>query len=656
MKKLHLDIETYSSVDLKKSGVYKYTNSPDFEIMLIAFAFDNDEVNVIDLMNKEAIPKDIIKAFTDPKIIKCAHNANFERVCFSKYGYEIPAEQWECTAIKSAFCGYPLKLADVSEILDLGDKGKLNIGKDLIKYFCVPCKPTKVNNHRYRNLPSHSPEKWTEFKQYVKNDVIAEREIDDILKDYEIPEWEKINYVLDQKINDLGVKIDVELVKNAVCFSDIICENIVNNLKEHGIANPRSVQQMLAKINDSLDTPISSLDKNSVRVLLKDTGVLNECVVDILKSRVVLSKTSNKKYQAMQMCSLHNTHESKGLFQFYGAGRTGRWAGRLIQLQNLPRNSMPDLDQARALLKSGNFNEFKEKFTDATATLSQLIRTAIIPRKGKIFAVADFSAIEARVLSWLAGEEWRLEVFRTHGKIYEAAAALMYNKDIKEITKGSEYRQKGKIAELALGYQGSVGALTAMDFENKIKEDEKIKIVKKWRAVNPNIVKFWSAVDLNFRTAMVKKECIKMEFLSFVKFKDSLKVTLPSARSLFYQHPVLPCTKSSESKDYELIYFNGKSDNTGKWGRVNLYGGKLTENIVQAVARDLLADSMQKLNSSGYKIVMHVHDEVIIEIDDNDNAEAELENICKIMGTAPKWAGGLPLNADGYLTRYYKKD
>jgi DNA polymerase len=270
--------------------------------------------------------------------------------------------------------------------------------------------------------------------------------------------------------------------------------------------------------------------------------------------------------------------------------------------------------------------------------------------------VADFSAIEARVLSWLAGEEWRLEVFRTHGKIYEAAAALMYNKDIKEITKGSEYRQKGKIAELALGYQGSVGALTAMDFENKIKEDEKIKIVKKWRAVNPNIVKFWSAVDLNFRTAMVKKECIKMEFLSFVKFKDSLKVTLPSARPLFYQHPVLPCDRSSESKDYEMIYFNGKSDNTGKWGRVNLYGGKLTENIVQAVARDLLADSMQKLNSSGYKIVMHVHDEVIIEIDDNDNAEAELENICKIMGTAPKWAGGLPLNADGYLTRYYKKD
>jgi DNA polymerase len=342
MKKLHLDIETYSSVDLKKSGVYKYVNSPDFEIMLIAFAFDNDEVNVIDLMNEEAIPNDVVNAFTDPKIIKCAHNANFERVCFSKYGYEIPAEQWECTAIKSAFCGYPLKLADVSEILDLGDKGKLNIGKDLIKYFCVPCKPTKVNNNRYRNLPYHSPEKWMEFKQYVKNDVIAEREIDDILKDYEIPEWEKLNYVLDQKINDLGVKIDIELVKNAVCFSDIICENIVNDLKEHGIANPRSVQQILAKINDSLDTPISSLDKNSVRVLLKDTSVLNEYVVAILKSRVVLSKTSNKKYEAMQMCSLHGVHESKGLFQFYGAGRTGRWAGRLIQLQNLPRNSMPD--------------------------------------------------------------------------------------------------------------------------------------------------------------------------------------------------------------------------------------------------------------------------------------------------------------------------
>lgn len=671
---LHIDIETYSSIDIRTSGAYKYCESVDFEILMVAYAFDDQKIRMVDMAQGEKLPYDFVKALLDPAVKKHAHNANFERNAFRAIGYDVPIDQWHCSAVKSAYCGLPLSLEAVSEALKLGDKGKLSTGKQLIQYFSIPCKPTKTNGLRNRNFPHHDIEKWEQFKEYCINDVEAEREIGKRLDRYDIPAFERRNYILDQKINDRGIMVDVEMANNAVSIDSINTDVHMDRLKElTDLDNPNSPAQLRKWLSTVMHKEIKSLAKEPLEELIKEAeagywvneeGVevqidRAEIVLEVLRLRQQTGKSSTKKYDAMMNCVCYDGRVH-GLFQFYGASRTGRWAGRLVQLQNLPQNKMSDdtLDEARKLTRVGDYESLSMTFANVADTLSQLIRTAFIAKPGHTFAVADFSAIEARVIAWYANEIWRLDVFNTHGKIYEASASKMFNVPIEEITKGSDYRGKGKIAELALGFGGSVGALAKMGGEKMgLSHEEMAEIVQVWRGENKRIAAFWKAVNNATIEAIEnpnKSVTLKLfRNLEFLFDGNSLTIKLPSGRKLFYNSATLTTNRFGSTS----VKYKGTDPITKKWWWIESYGGKFVENIVQATARDILADSIQRLDRYCFNIVMHVHDEVVIEMPKTGlSNKKELEIICGIMGEPIPWAEGLPNGADGYLTDYYKKE
>ena len=649
METLSIDIETYSSVCLVKHGVYHYCESEDFEILLLAYAVDDEEVQIVDLASGEELPNDILAAITDPKVIKTAYNANFERICLSKYLQSaMPPEQWSCSSVHALMLGLPGHLDGVAKCLKLNEQ-KMKEGKALIRYFSIPCKATKVNGGRTRNLPEHDVEKWTSFKEYCKQDVVVERQIRKKLEAFQIPTAEQKLWELDQNINDQGVQVDAELVKHAIQIDAIFQDNLLKEaVRLTGLENPNSPAQLKNWLLEQ-GIEVDSLAKKNVEALMGE--VEHSDVRRLLELRQDMSKTSVKKYEAMER-SMCPDQRIRGLLQFYGAHRTGRWAGRLVQIHNLPRNSMIDLDIARDLLKSGNYEAFEILFDSVSDVLSQLIRTAFIPSVHHRFIVADFSAIEARVIAWLAGERWRMEVFQSHGKIYEASAAQMFKVPIETIDKGSPLRQKGKIAELALGYGGSKGALTQMGaLEMGLTEDELPELVSAWREANPNIVKLWWNVEAAAIKAVKAKAVVKMQYgLAFHYQKGILFITLPSGRSLAYVRPRIGI---DERFGKEQLTYEGTEQGSKQWGRIPTYGGKLTENIIQAIARDCLAEAMVKLNDAGYRINFHVHDEVILDVPVGTGSKEEVE---KVMGQPIKWAPGLPLGADSFETDYYMKD
>ena len=652
MRKLFIDIETYSSEDITQTGAYKYMESPDFEILLVGYAFDDEPVQVVDLLQGEELPEEFEEALFDPACLKVAHNATFERLAFRRVGYDIPAEQWYCTAVKAAYCGLPLSLDAVSKALDL-EKKKLDTGKMLIKYFSCPCKPTKVNGGRTRNYPEHAPQKWEMYKEYNLFDVEAEREIYQILEEYEIPEVERKIYALDQKINDQGIVIDPVLASSAIEIDGKVTELIGNRLQElTGCSNPNSGTQLRNWLSAITGDDISSLAKDVMESLI-DTYKDNELVSEVLTLRNQLSKTSIKKYYAMINAATSDNHV-RGTFQFYGAGRTGRWAGRLLQLQNLAKNHLDNIELPRELVREGDLDTLSMLYDNIPDILSQLVRTGIVAPEGKILSVADFSAIEARVISWLADEEWRMEVFRGDGKIYEATGSKMFNVPISAITKGSELRQKSKISELALGFGGSVGAMRRMGGERMgLSDPEMANLTRRWRAANPKIVELWQELE-NCAVEAIKtgREIVgTCRNLVFNYDGVNLSIKLPSGRCLFYHKPYLVMKKGS----YNIMY-QGLIQATKQWGTVDTYGGKLTENVVQAIARDLLAHAMLLLDEAGYIITMHIHDEVIAEIAEDGSEKDTYNKMVQIMSTPPEWALDLPLNADGYLTKFYKKD
>lgn len=650
-QKLHIDIETYSSEDIAKAGAYKYLESLDFEILLVAYAFNGEGIHIVDLAQGETLPDYFIKALQDPTVEKHAHNAVFERQAFKQIGYDVPTEQWYCSAVKAAYCGLPLSLGDASKALELEEKGKSSTGKALIRYFCCPVKATKVNGQRTRNFPHHDPEKWGEFKAYCIQDVEAEREIDNRLKGYNIPNAERAIYLLDQAINDRGILIDLDFAKRAFEINGINSEIILKSIKDlTGLDNPNSPAQLKEWLSKALQKEVKSLAKDIIPTLIEEAGA--GPVSDVLALRQKASKTSIKKYDAMLNCTCSDGR-AHGLFQFYGASRTGRWAGRLIQLQNLPQNHIDELELAREVVADGDYDLASLLYDDIASLLSQLIRTAFVAKPGYTFAVADFSAIEARVIAWLADEKWRLDVFKTHGKIYEASASMMFNVPIEKVTKGSDLRSKGKIAELALGYQGAVGAMKQMGGEAMgLSEEDMRQTVTKWRQANRFIVRLWFDVEqAAIRAVETRKPVILPKGLVFNYDGYALTIKLPSGRKLFYKDPSF----TTNSWGARSLQYKGMVQATHQWGYVDTYGGKLVENIVQGIARDLLAYSMLRLDGEGFDIVMHVHDESICEVPAKGAAE-ELDRMCEIMGEPVPWAPGLPLEADGYITPFYKKD
>lgn len=642
---LSIDIETFSSVDLVKCGVYAYVNSNDFEILLFAYSIDDEETEIIDLASGENLPNEIVEALKDDNVRKTAFNANFERTCLSKYlNSYLESKSWGCTAVQAAMLGLPLSLEGVGVVLGL-EKQKMREGKELIRYFCMPCKPTKANNTRTRNLPIHAQDKWELFKTYCKRDVTVEKAIKVKLEKYPIPEKEQQYYELDQKINDRGIFIDEKLVRQAIeCDKILKEENTIKAQNITGLENPNSVAQLKVwLIENGLE--VESLSKKAVSYLSEES---DGEVETLLKLRMEMAKTSIKKYEAIER-SICSDGRVRGLFQFYGANRTGRWAGRLVQVQNLPQNHIPDLTLTRNLVKEGRVEALQLFYDSASNVLSELIRTAFIPKPNNRFIVADFSAIEARVIAWLANERWRINVFATHGKIYEASASQMFHVPIDTITKTSPLRQKGKIAELALGYGGSVGALASMGaVEMGVKEEELKPLVAAWRNANPSIVSLWWEVDRAAIKAVREKTEVHVKNIKFKYHSGILFITLPSGRSLSYIKPRIELNKfERDGITYEGIGL------TKKWERIDTYGPKLVENIVQAIARDLLSEAMLKLDKAGYEIVMHIHDEVVIEA---PKIKGSLKEVCDIMGITPKWAEGLFLRADGYECEYYKKD
>ncbi|TGE33348.1 DNA polymerase [Desulfosporosinus sp. Sb-LF] len=647
MDVLGIDIETFSTVDLKKVGVYSYTSAPAFEILLFAYAWNDDPVQLVDLAAGKTIPTDVLAALTDDSIIKTAFNAAFERTCLSVYLRKLLAsDSWRCTAVQSAMLGLPLHLAGVAKVLDL-EQQKMTAGKALIRYFCSPCKPTKVNGGRTRNSQIHASEKWATFSEYCKQDVEVERAIRVKLSKFPISNKEQELWTLDQRINDRGVLIDTKLVENAIECDKLYKAGVTDEAKElTGLDNPNSV----AQLKDWLlynGIEVVSLSK---KVVAEMAGTSQGEIQKLLRLRQEMAKTSVKKYNAMQRAVCPD-NKVRGLLQFYGANRTGRWAGRLVQVQNLPQNHLPDLKDARDIVKSGEFDFLEMLYESVPGVLSELIRTAFIPDKGHRFIVADFSAIEARVIAWLAGEAWRMEVFKTHGKIYEASASQMFKVPIERIVKGNpeyELRQKGKIAELALGYGGSVGALTAMGaLTMGVKEDELKPLVVAWRAANPNITKFWWDVDKAAINAVKNRIPQSVGDIKFIFKSGILFITLPSGRNLSYIKPKLKLNKF----DREGLVYEGIGENK-QWGLIDTYGPKLVENITQAVARDCLAEAMLRIDKAGYKIAFHVHDEAVITA---PIGEGSLEDVCSIMGQPISWAAGLPLKADGFEAEFYKK-
>lgn len=656
-KDLFIDIETYSSVDIKDCGAYKYIASPDFEILIVGYAFDDGPVQIIDLLQGEELPQEFIDALYDPDCKKHAHNATFERLSFRRVGFDIPIDQWYCTAVKAAYCGLPFSLDEVSKRLDLENK-KLDTGKLLIKYFSCPCKPTKVNGGRTRNYPEHAPDKWEMYKEYNKYDVLAEREIYNLLLDYEIPAFERELYILDQEVNDRGIMIDRQLATSAIDIDNKSTEQLTKEAQLlTGLANPNSGAQLRAWLEKQTGEPVESLSKEALPGLY-DAFRGHSLVLQVLDLKKKLSKTSIKKYYAMINCATDDDRV-RGTFQFYGASRTGRWAGRLLQLQNLSKNHLDNIDLPREVVRSGDIDTANMLYDDIPDLLSQLVRTAIIAPDGYTLSVADFSAIEARVISWFANEEWRMDVFRGDGKIYEATGAKMFGVPISAIKKGSPLRDKSKISELALGYEGSLGALRRMGGERMgLSDAEMISLVRKWRDANPKIVSMWHEVEECAHDAVRYRKRIvgvngKLVFDSDGKY---LTIQLPSGRQLFYMHPRFKKKRIGRSSQLsDILCYDGIVQETKQWGDIETYGGKLTENIVQATARDLLGHAMLQLKDAGYKIIMHVHDEAIAEIPDDGNAKEYYDNMVKIMSNPPQWAHDLPLNADGYITKFYKK-
>lgn len=646
MQTLSIDLETFSSQPLQKTGVYRYVESPDFEILLFAYSVDGGPVQQIDLACGEKIPSEILCALEDDKVTKWAFNANFERICLSRYlGYPtgdyLEPDSWKCSMVWAAYMGLPLSLEGAGAVLGL-EKQKLAEGKDLIKYFCQPCAPTKSNGQRTRNLPEHAPDKWLAFKRYNIRDVETEMSIQARLSKYPVPDsvWEE--YHLDQEINDRGVGLDMELVRQAIQMDGRSRSELTQAMKElTSLDNPNSVQQMKQWLADN-GVETDTLGKKAVAELLKTAPPQLQKVLTL---RQQLAKSSVKKYQAMET-AICADDRARGMFQFYGANRTGRWAGRIIQMQNLPQNHLDDLSEARGLVRAGGFGALEMLYEDVPDTLSQLIRTAFVPQENRKFIVADFSAIEARVIAWLAGEKWRQDVFAEGKDIYCASASQMFGVPVEKHGVNGHLRQKGKIAELALGYGGSVGALKAMGaLEMGLQEDELPALVSAWRQANPKIVQFWWAVDHAVMDAVTRKTTTKTHGIIFSARNGMLFITLPSGRSLAYVKP-----KIGENRfGGDCITYEGVGG-TKKWERIDSYGPKFVENIVQATSRDILCYAMKTLRCCS--IVMHIHDEVVIEAD----RRMSLQAVCDQMGRTPPWASGLQLRADGYETDFYKKD
>ena len=660
MKTLHLDLETYSSTDLSKCGVYKYVQAQDFEILLFGYSIDDGDVRVIDLAQGERIPNNIIKALSDENIIKWAYNANFERICLSEYlrryyetdfisysvnedtvGDYLNPKGWKCSMVWSAYMGLPLSLAGVGSILGLEEQ-KLSEGKELIRYFCMPCKPTKSNGERTRNLPEYDSNKWRAFKKYNKRDVEVEIAIQKKLANFPVLDVIWNEYWLDQEINDRGIAVDMDVVGNAILFDERSKSSLSEKMKElTGLDNPNSVQQMRNWLFEH-GLEMDSLGKKEVSAVLKTAS---EPLKTVLSLRQQLAKSSVRKYQAIRN-AVCKDNRVRGMFVFYGANRSGRWSGRLVQLQNLPQNKITDLAEARELVKQGNYKAVQLLYDDIPDTLSQLIRTSFIPRKEMKFIVADFSAIEARVLSYLAGEQWRADVFANGGDIYCASASQMFGVPVEKHGINGHLRQKGKIAELALGYGGSVGALKSMGaLDMGLTEEELKPLVDMWRNANPNIVKFWWDVDYAVKQAVKEHIPSKVGLLKFYYKSGMLFIGLPSGRNLTYVKPRICFNQfGGESVTYEGV------DATKKWERIESYGPKFVENLVQGISRDILMYAMQTL--SHCFICSHIHDELIIECD----KRMSLSAVCEQMSKTPPWVKGLLLRADGYECDFYKKD
>lgn len=660
MQEISIDLETYSDVNLQKCGVYRYAESSNFEILLFGYAVDGGEVQVVDIARGEKIPQGIIEALTDDAVTKWSFNSSFERICLSVwlqknypayfYSYSINEDTvvdyldpsaWKCSMIWAAYMGLPLSLAGAGTVLGLEEQ-KLKEGKDLIRYFCVPCKPTKVNGGRTRNLPEHDTEKWTLFKFYNKRDVEVEMSIQEKMKKYPVPDFVWEEYHLDQEINDRGIALDMAVVENAIAFDEKSKTELAEKMQElTNLDNPNSVMQMKQWLADN-GLEMESLGKKAVAQAVKTAPAE---LAEVLVLRQQLSKSSVKKYQAMQNAVCVDSR-ARGMFRFYGANRSGRWAGRMIQLQNLPQNHMLDLEQARGLVESGNYDAMELLYDDIPDTLSQLIRTAFVPRTGYKFVVADFSAIEARVLSFLAGEQWRMEVFANNGDIYCASASAMFGVPVEKHGVNGHLRQKGKQAELACGYGGSVGALKAMGaLEMGLAEEELQPLVDFWRAANPNIVRFWWDVDRCVKYTVKNRVSTETHGIRFIYQSGMLFIQLPSGRRLAYVKPRMGENRfGGEAVTYEGV------GGTKKWERIESYGTKFVENIVQAVSRDILAYAMRTL--SHCFICGHIHDELIIECSEG----VSIDEVCEQMGRTPPWIPGLLLRADGYECGFYQKD
>lgn len=656
MRTLNIDIETFSSVDITKSGSYKYAMSDDFQILLFAYSIDGQDVKIVDLAQGETVPGEVLELLKDKDCIKYAYNAVFEWWCLNTAGIETPLEQWQCTMVHGLYCGYTAGLAAIGNAMGLPqDKKKLTTGSALIRYFCIPCKATKSNGNRTRNLPQYAPEKWELFKEYCIQDVVTEMEIGRRLSAFPVPnrEWEL--WVLDTFMNAYGVKVDSKLVNGALFIDAVSRTNLLEEAREiTKLDNPNSAKQLLEWLEEAGEE-VENLQKATVGKMV-DTLEDGEAK-RVLEIRQELSKTSVKKYKAMDE-AICKDERVRGLLQFYGANRTGRYAGRLVQVQNLPRNYIETLDVARDIIKKGDGELLELIYRNIPDTLSQLIRTAFIPSEGNHFVVSDFSAIEARVIAWLAGEEWRMEVFKTHGKIYEASASQMFGVPINTIAKGEEnyhLRAKGKVAELALGYQGSVGALTAMGAADMgLTEEEMKDIVARWRKSSKRIVELWYALE-NAAVEVLETgepqmvKCVKLaREYDFIYGQDFFTIALPSGRKLFYPEPIL---KENQFGQMQMHYM-GINQTTKKWEVIPTYGGKLTENIVQAIARDCLTETLLRIKAKGWPIVFHVHDEVILDVP----MSVELEEVIQTMTEEISWAKGLILNAAGFTGSYYMKD
>lgn len=660
---LSIDLETYSDVNLKKAGLYRYVQSPAFEILLFAYSFDGAPTQVIDMAQGEKIPLEVIHALTDPQCLKHAYNAAFEWYCLSKYiGAQLPPAQWRDTMLHGLYAGYTAGLDATGRALGIPeDKQKLTTGKALIRYFCVPCKPTKANGGRTRNYPHHDPEKWELFKTYNGQDVVAEMEIERRLSVFPVPDFVQKQWETDLLINARGVAVDMDFCEGALELGETIRAQLTDEAVQlSGLQNPNSVKQLAHWLSAETGDDITSLRKETIKELLGRDNA--DHVQRMLEIRQELGKTSTKKYDAIE-AAVCDDGRVRGLLQFYGANRTGRWAGRLVQVQNLPRTYTEPLEFARELVKGRKLDALRTVYGSPNDTLSQLIRTAFVAAPGNVLIDADFSAIEARVISWLADEEWRLEVFRTHGKIYEASASQMFGVPLERIKKGNpEYslRQRGKVAELALGYQGGVPAMRQMDTGKLLADlpDEEIKdIVDKWRNTNPKIRNLWYSFNDAAIRVIQNGGSLRVRCCTFARECDCIRgttcmtISLPSGRKLYYVEPAVGENRWGGPS----ITYMGVNDKN-KWGRIETYGGKLVENVVQAIARDCLAQAIEHLEAAGLPVVFHIHDEVVIDTAAFDTNDAMLDKVVKIMSTPIPWAEGLPLGADGWVGAFFKKD